>query len=276
VAGTGARQARAVISGRLDYTQAPAPTALLPELRSEYKDRFREHSTGSTYYYLLNPGRPPFDDRRVRSAVAYAVDGQKLRRLFTGRLEPSCNFLPPEVPGYRKLSPCPHVARTVPANLEKARALVERSGAQHARVRVLGPAGGNGPRVTRYYAATLRKLGLAVRAATTRGPLPRGAQTGVAVHTAGPPNPETYFAALRHRTGDRTADSAIRRLSREPRVQDVEGDWAGLDRKVVDEAYVAPLGSEKVGVFLSERLDAANCARFHFVFGVDYSSFCLK
>jgi ABC-type transport system substrate-binding protein len=265
-----------VISGRLDYTQDPAPPALLPELRSEYEDRYEEHPTGSTYYYLLNPRRPPFDDRRVRRAVAYAVDGQKLERLFAGRLELSCNFLPIDVPGHRRLHPCPYGERTAEPNLEKARALVVDSGAQHARVRVLGPAEGNGPRITRYYASTLRKLGLAARSATRRGPLGRRIQTAVAVRFGDFPNPASYFAALEYRTGDVTVDAAIRRLRREPRVRDVEGDWAGLDHKVVDDAYVAPFGAERVGVFLSERLDSANCARFHAVFGIDYSSLCLR
>jgi peptide/nickel transport system substrate-binding protein len=276
VAGTSARQARAVISGRLDYTQSPAPAELLPELRSEYRDRYREHPTGSTYYYLLNPRRRPFDDGRVRKAVAYAVDGQKLGRLFAGRLDPSCNFLPREVPGYRRLQPCPYGERTAPPNLEKARALVESAGAQRAKVRVLGPAGGEGPRITRYYAATLRKLGLAARAATGPNPPPRRTQTAVAVRFGDRPNPASYFSALEGRTGDRAVDAAIRRLRREPRVQDVEGDWAGLDRKVVEDAYVATFGSERLGVFLSERLDSENCARFHQVYGTDYSSFCLK
>jgi hypothetical protein len=45
---------------------------------------------------------------------------------------------------------------------------------------------------------------------------------------------------------------------------------------VVEAAYVAPLGSDKRSTFLSERLDFANCSRFHPVYGSDWSSFCLR
>ncbi len=53
-------------------------------------------------------------------------------------------------------------------------------------------------------------------------------------------------------------------------------EWAKLDSRVVDRAYLAPFGSEKRDTFLSERLDSDNCARFNPVYGNDYSSFCLK
>jgi ABC-type oligopeptide transport system substrate-binding subunit len=58
-----------VIDGGLDYlVQSPA-TDLLPEIKDWYRDRYETHFTASTFYFFLNHGTPPFDDRRVREAV---------------------------------------------------------------------------------------------------------------------------------------------------------------------------------------------------------------
>ena len=51
---------------------------------------------------------------------------------------------------------------------------------------------------------------------------------------------------------------------------------ADADRLAVEEAYVAPYGSETVATFMSERMDFENCSLFHPVYMNDYSSFCLK
>jgi ABC-type transport system substrate-binding protein len=51
---------------------------------------------------------------------------------------------------------------------------------------------------------------------------------------------------------------------------------AEADRLAVEEAYVAPYGSETVATFMSERMDFENCSLFHPVYQNDYSSFCLK
>jgi hypothetical protein len=39
---------------------------------------------------------------------------------------------------------------------------------------------------------------------------------------------------------------------------------------------VAPYGVETVGVLMSERMDAENCTLYHPVFGLDWSSLCLR
>lgn len=57
---------------------------------------------------------------------------------------------------------------------------------------------------------------------------------------------------------------------------DAGDEWAALDREIVESAEVAPYGVETVSVLLSERMDAENCARFHPVFGLDWSSLCLR
>ena len=75
---------------------------------------------------------------------------------------------------------------------------------------------------------------------------------------------------------DPVSDAGLDRSSGEPNVQTVKDDWAAREKRVVDRAYVAAYGHPKRTTFLSERMDFENCARFHPVYGNDYSSFCLK
>src|SRR5262249_57069432 len=68
-------------------------------------------------YLFLNTRRPPFDDVRVRRAVAYAVDRRQVVQLLQGALlaQPSCQMLPPSFPGYRPY--CPYTAQAHAAEL---------------------------------------------------------------------------------------------------------------------------------------------------------------
>ncbi|HEY1359680.1 MAG TPA: ABC transporter substrate-binding protein [Thermoleophilaceae bacterium] len=265
-----ARSARAVIAGRLDYMQAPPPDAMLPELRSKYVDRFKEHPTASTLGFVLASGRKPFDDARVRRGVAYAADGRDLKRLLAGRLAPGCTLLPPGVPGHESPDACPYGDPTGHADLEKARGLVDKAGATGARVAVREPEDDAGRRVLGYWTKTLRKIGLRARLVSPR----RRANTWLAEGAPDAPNPAPFFDLLA--ADDPLLDVDVQRLRLLPLDSSTQHEWAKLDSRAVDSAYVAPLGSETRATFLSERLDSDNCARFNPVYGNDYSSFCLK
>ena len=77
----------------------------------------------------------------------------------------------------------------------------------------------------------------------------------------------------------RVDDPELNKLIDEVEAASAEGateQAAEADRRAVEEAYVAPYGSETVSTFMSERMDFENCSMFHPVFMNDYSSFCLK
>ncbi|HYH84081.1 MAG TPA: peptide ABC transporter substrate-binding protein [Pyrinomonadaceae bacterium] len=83
-------------AGELDaVTNAPvAPVAV--KLLTPYKD-FRRETFGALNYYGFNTARPPFDDRRVREALAVALDLERLSAdTLGGSTEPAKKFLPPK------------------------------------------------------------------------------------------------------------------------------------------------------------------------------------
>jgi peptide/nickel transport system substrate-binding protein len=151
------RRTRDVIDGEADSMQGSPPAGLLPELRSKYEDRYREHTLLAADYAFFDTRRRPFDHETVRRAVSYALDGKGLRRLSKGFLEPGCNVLPPGMPARRALDPCPYGDRSAHPDLVKASRLLADAGEDGASVTVRP---GRDPRITRAYLATLVKIGL--------------------------------------------------------------------------------------------------------------------
>ena len=297
IVGSDSRQAQDVISGKLDYMQDPPPTDLLLQIRSRYKDRYEEHPSVSTYYFFMNSRVPPFNEEKVRRAVNYSLDGRSLTRLFGGRLQLSCNYLPSAVPGYRKLDPCPYGDRSDLPDLQRARRLVSQAGARGTEVLVWGSTDSNRRAIADYLADTLTKIGLKAKPRIvdgavydqTVGSARTRAQIGFANYFPDFPHPASMFVPVDGdsiqptdsqnygNVNDPVVNRGIDRLKREPELTDeVRERWAALDRRLVERAYVAPYGAEKLTTFLSERMDFSNCSRFHPLYGNDYSSFCLK
>ncbi len=85
-------------TGQLDWTGLVD----LPPVRLQQLAAWREFRTDpwlATHYLRLNTKRPPFDDDRVRRAVALAVDRDALARVARGGHRPARGFTPP-MPGW--------------------------------------------------------------------------------------------------------------------------------------------------------------------------------
>ncbi len=68
------------------------------------RDDFNPFPQLTVYYYKLNTTRPPLDDKRVRQALALALDRQEFIDTVTrGTEKPALNLVPPGIRGY--LSP---------------------------------------------------------------------------------------------------------------------------------------------------------------------------
>ena len=99
------------------------------ELARVHPGQLHTNPVAATIYYVLNVNVPPFDDVRVRRALNLAIDRDQLVRLYGGDAgaAPTCQVLPPQLPGYRRYCPYPH-------DLARARALIAASGTRGARV----------------------------------------------------------------------------------------------------------------------------------------------
>ena len=290
------RQTQDVIEGRLDYMQDPPPADLLPEVRAQYKDRYEEHPTVSTYYFFMNTQVKPFDKKEVRDAVNYAVDSTALARLFGGRLAPSCNFLPPGLPGHEEID-CPFGDPNGAGDIERARQLVKQAGEEGTKVEVFTNNDENRPEIGQYYTDLLNEIGFEADLTIVDGGVyfqtvgndRERPQTGVTNWYQDFPHPGNFLFLVDSATNQPTNNQNFGRVS-DPELDklidtvtagpatdtEVQEAAAEADRLLIDKSYVAPYGSETLATFLSERMDFENCSMFHPVYQNDYSSFCLK
>jgi YVTN family beta-propeller protein len=158
-------QVRAVEQGRADVILYP-PVERLQGLLTRYPGRLHSDAVPWTDYMFLNTRVPPFDDVRVRQALNYAVDRGRMVDFLGGSLaaaRPTCQLLPPAVPGYRPY--CPYTLDHGPVgtwtapDLARARALVAASGTRGTPVEVLAYNQFGRVEIGRYVASLLRRLG---------------------------------------------------------------------------------------------------------------------
>lgn len=112
-------------AGQIDaVTSAPfAPLAL--KLLAPYKD-FRRSTFGALTYYSFNTSRPPFDDVRIREALAISIDRERVSRQDLGdATEPAGKFLPP---GMSDEKPVVDKAALLEQDVARARELFAEAG----------------------------------------------------------------------------------------------------------------------------------------------------
>ena len=127
-------EVREIQAGRADWSADLVPARLLPELKTRFAAQLHTHPTTETDFFQLNETQPPFDDVRVRRALNLAIDRDAIVRIYGGSeaASPSCQVLPPGVPGYRPY--CPYTKDPRPAGVWRAPDLARRSGSWKRRV----------------------------------------------------------------------------------------------------------------------------------------------
>jgi peptide/nickel transport system substrate-binding protein len=128
----------AIENGQQDWMYDEKPLDRLQEIGSRYTWLAHIHPMLAYYYVTMNVHEKPFDDVRVRRAVAMAVNRRAAVNLFGGPAlaTPLCQLLPAGMPGYVPYCPFskPPGPRWVAPDLEQARALVRASGTAGMRV----------------------------------------------------------------------------------------------------------------------------------------------
>jgi peptide/nickel transport system substrate-binding protein len=289
------RQTQDVIQNRVDYILDPPPADQLRRVKTEFKDRYEEYVTNSTYYYFMNERVKPFDDKRVRQAVNFAVDKRALARLFGGLLEPGCNFLPPGMQGYEKVEPCPYGDPNQAPQVDKAKQLIEQAGATGKKVTVYGNDEDPSKPVSTYLNDVLNQIGLKSELKivegsvyfTTIGNQKTKAPIGFANWFQDFPHPRNFMFLVDPESIQETnnqnfsniADpqirSALEEANKKP-IEEAAEQYAQVDRRVVEEAHVVPYGHRKLANFVSERVDFENCTVTHPVYQLDFTQLCLR
>jgi peptide/nickel transport system substrate-binding protein len=299
------QQTQDVISNKLDFMQEPPAADFVAEILERFgpegsdEQRFKEFTTLSTYYFFLNGKVEPFDDPKVREAVNLGLDKPALARLFAGTLEPGCSFLPPEMPGYSEAldsGECPWGDPNQPPDLKKAQQMIKEAGAEGAKVTVWGDNVDPTPAVTQAYADQLNEMGLDAEPKIldggvyfqTIGNESTEAQTGFLNWFGDFPHPANFFFLVDGATiqptnnqnmsnvDDPHINKELAELGKEPDLTKVTDRWEALNEYLVDKAYLVPYGYRKLGTFMSERMNFADCTPISPVIYNDYSQWCLK
>ncbi len=292
-----------VIDNKLDFMTEDPTGDLLPQVKAKYANRFRlDPNPPNTYWFFLNETLPPFNSLEARQAVNYAIDSTALQRIFGGRLEPTCNFLPPAYAstGYKKLDPCPYgdpAKSPTPEDIQKARDLVEQSGTKGQTVTVWANNKDPRPQIIDYLRDVLVEIGYKAKTRILDqqvyfgqvGDRKTKAQAGFTDWYQDFPHPADFFepnlskkALASNPTfnfqfkSDPELDKALAELGPEPDPTKVADGWAAVDKLVIDNAHGAIYGNELSTSFFSERMDFEKCNGVHPVYKNDWAQFCLK
>jgi peptide/nickel transport system substrate-binding protein len=289
------RQGQDIIDNKVDYLLDPPVREQLREIRTEIPDRFKEFTTISTYYAFLNTREAPFDKKEVRQAVNFGLNKLALARLFSGLLEPTCNFLPPNMQGYEKLDPCPYGDPNAAPNLTKARQLIKDAGAEGAKVTVWGNDEAETRDVTLALADQMKAIGLDAKPKIVEGSVyfqtigneKTKAQAGFANWFADFPHPANFMFLVDGATiqatnnqnfsnvDDPTINDTLAEINQNADLGAVASKNAQLDKRIIDEAFVAPYGNRKLTLTTSDRM-AFDAIVWHPLYGADYSTFALR
>jgi peptide/nickel transport system substrate-binding protein len=290
-------QTQRIVRNDLDYMIDPVPADLLGQIRREHPDRYEENVSNSTFYFWLNSSIPPFDNHELRQAVHIAIDKPGLSRLYGGLMQPTCNFLPPRIPGHEPLDPCPYGDPDSNGDIEKARAIVEQERAEGTEVNVWGLSATPSEQVVEAFADRLDQIGLRPKLkilAPSVYPQVIGNESTSGLHAGFAnwfqefPHPASFMAAVR---GDLIANTGnynfshtdipalTRRIKQLQQDRDLAGtrdDWAALDRQVIRDAGIVPYGHLRYTTLMSDRMNFDDCSPFHPVYIADYSRLCLQ
>ena len=112
-------------SGEIDAVTNAAFEPLALKLLAPYKD-FRRSTYGALTFYSFNSSREPFDDVRVREALALAIDRERVSRDdLGGSTEPAAKFLPEAISGEK---PVVDEAELLEYDVNRAKALLAEAG----------------------------------------------------------------------------------------------------------------------------------------------------
>ncbi|HEX6654321.1 MAG TPA: ABC transporter substrate-binding protein [Thermoleophilaceae bacterium] len=160
-------RARSVLRGDADLAIeiSELGEAKIRRFSTQFPSQLRRHAQPNTTFLQLNVRRPPFNKLAARRALNLAIDRTAAARRLGGLAlaEPTCQVLPPSMPGYSPYCPWTHGRENgswQAPDLARARALARASGTAGTTVDVVTVRSDRtGLAVAPVVAPTLRKLG---------------------------------------------------------------------------------------------------------------------
>jgi len=150
-----------VEQGKADYFFDIPDPSLLDQIATQYTQQAHFWAFRGAWALFLNTRVPPFDDVRVRRALAFAIDRKQVAQVYPTRAAVTCQILVPNFPGYKPY--CPYTVAPGPAgtwtapDLAKARSLIAQSHTKSMAVTVWTFVGFKA--VSEYVGSVLRTLG---------------------------------------------------------------------------------------------------------------------
>ncbi|MBD2795344.1 oligopeptide ABC transporter substrate-binding protein OppA [Xenorhabdus sp. 18] len=115
------------LAGEIDITFT-IPLDSFASLKKTLSDQVHVNPMLSTYYYVFNTQKPPFDDVRVRKALSLAIDREVIAEKVLGMGQlPAYDILPPNIGGIT-LTPPEYASWTQAQRIEHAKALLHEAG----------------------------------------------------------------------------------------------------------------------------------------------------
>ena len=96
---------RAFRAGHLHITSS-VPVHRVDWYKEHRPEQLRVDTALGTYYYMLNTKNGPLADKRVRQALAYAIDRDQITGHILRRQVPALHFTPPQTGGYNAQADC--------------------------------------------------------------------------------------------------------------------------------------------------------------------------
>ena len=277
-----------VENGDADVLLSP-PAQSTSQLATHYASQLHIGPLAATIALTLNTHTAPFSKLAARQAVNDAIDRSAVIALNGGPLaaRPTCQILPPTMLGYQPY--CPYTLQPSPSgawlapDIARAERLVRASGTQGERVVVLYSNEGMSfpsPATGRYVVSVLDQLGYRASLRVVRNPdtywgllgnSHNHAQAGFFSWYEDYPAPPDFIEPLLTCSSfvpdspgnintaefcdpkiDAQADRVL--TSRPANVASDAGDWAAVDRELVDQAPWAPLYNPRNLVLLGRRV----------------------
>jgi YVTN family beta-propeller protein len=266
-----------VEAGKSDWTSRLAPEEV-EQLAVRSAAQLHTTPVGGVQHLMLNTRKPPFSNVLARRALAYAIDRNRLASFAGGDLvaRPTCQILPPTVPGYRPY--CPYTVNPSAGiwsgpDLARARDLAASSHTLGDPVAIAVPPGDPNERhLADYVAKVLRQLGY--RASVRVEDDPFGAMLApdskvdalrvgwLQDYAAASNFVEPLFTCTANQEGgvnvsqfcSQRLDALVARARGTRDAAEAADAWARIDRLLVDQAPAVPLYSLREADFVSKRV----------------------